>query len=311
MRVAEDGRTETQVFEGKVRILPTGAAASTIVKENETFAVNHSGAVRSAGVKDSMFVTHMPPRAEERMEYVHWPMDDGKGSEVATLLPGGRADPVSGKLRAFGAKEELPSWIDGAFGKGLSFDGQGQALETFHQGPDGDAARTIAFWVRVPLDFDPAQGFGVISWGKLRMPGAAWQISMDPYGKKEYSGRLRVGTGNSAVVGVTDLRDGRWHHCAVVLYRDEQKPDRFPILLYVDGRMEVASAKAVYGVRTNSGEDARPIWMGRSLAHGQENRTPQGTGFFRGDLDEMYVFEGALNRMQIQRLMLENRPPGE
>ena len=32
--------------------------------------------------------------------------------------------------------------------------------------------------------------------------------------------------------------------------------------------------------------------------------------FFRGDLDDVYVFEGALNRMQIEELMMRNKAPG-
>lgn len=311
MRVADNGETETQVFEGKVRVDPIGGSSKTIVHQNETFAVGSKGAVKSAGASDSGFVTSMPPQAGSDIPFVHWPMNEGQGLQVGALLSSGRIDPVPGRLQTFNDNEGLPQWIEGPFGNALSFNGYGHALETYHQGLQNDAARTIAFWVKVPVDFDPAQGFGIISWGKLGEWGTAWQISMNPYGVDGNYGRLRVGTGKSGVVGERDLRDGKWHHCAVVLYKDPVRPDRFPVLLYVDGEMESASSKAVYGVRTDVGEDARPIWIGRSLGHGREKKPPQGTGFFRGDLDEVYVFEGALNRMQIEELMQRNKAPGQ
>lgn len=309
--VGDDGTTETQVFEGKVKVRPLGRKSGLILRENETFAMGREGKGRSGGAREGTFVTGHPPRAAERMDFVHWSMDERKGELVTTFRRGKVTDPVPAELRAFDVDGRMPEWIEGPFGGALSFDGRGQALETFHDGPAGDAARTIAFWVRVPEDFDPGQGFGIISWGKLPDAGMAWQISAHPYEEEARTGRLRVGIGYSEVVGVTDLRDGNWHHCAVVMYRDKRRPDRFPVLLYVDGKMEAALNKAVYGVRTGAGSDARKIWIGRSLGHGRRDRPYKGTGFFRGDLDEVYVFEGSLNLKQIQELMKFNRPPGE
>lgn len=307
--VTDNGETETQVFEGKVRVHPDGKGSGMVIHENEKLALGDQGAVKSTGVADSGFVTSLPPRWEDDISYIHWPMDEGSGLEVAAKLLGGLADPVPAHLRTFNANSGFPKWIQGPFGSALSFNGKGHALETFHQGPRHGDARTIAFWVKVPVDFDPAQGLGIISWGKLGEWGTAWQISISPYGKVESLGRLRVGMGKSAVVGVTDLRDGQWHHCAVVLYQDPEKANRYPVLLYVDGKMEAASSKAVSGVNTDVSEDARPIWIGRSLGHGRDDRAPQGTGFFRGDLDEVYVFDGALNWKQIENLMVRNQAP--
>lgn len=308
--VEADGATETQVFEGKVKIRPKGKQDELILVENETFAVTDQGGNKTAGARESTFVTGLPPRAADHMPYVHWSMNEGQGLKVGAMLYGGVTDPVPAELRMFDLAQGLPKWIDGPFGKALSFNGRGQAMETFHMGPVGDSARTITFWVRVPKDFDPMQGYGIISWGKLPEAGRAWQISANPFsGKSSAEGRLRVSVGYSDVVGVTDLRDGKWHHCAVVLYQDKKRPDRFPVLIYVDGKMEAAKNKAVHGVRTAGGDGAREIWLGRSLGHGRPDRPHHGTGFFRGDLDEVYVFEGSLNRKQIEELMLHNRPP--
>lgn len=307
--VTDTGETETQVFEGKVRVHSLGERRGTILHENEKLALGENGAIKSTGVADSGFVTSLPPKSGSSISFTHWPMDEGTGAEVGAKVLGGATDPVPALLRTFKPETGFPRWIKGPFGSALSFNGDGHALETFHQGPRHGTARTIAFWVRVPVDFDPAQGLGIISWGKLREWGTAWQVSIGPYGNEDDLGRLRVGTGKSAVLGVRDLRDGAWHHCAVVLYQDPEKADRFPVLLYVDGQMEAASSKAVYGVNTAASEDARLIWLGRSLGHGWDERPAQGTGFFRGDLDEVYVFEGALNRQQIVDLMTRNEAP--
>lgn len=305
--VTDNGETETQVFVGKVRIHPFDRDDGMIIRENEKLAMGDKGAVKSIGVADSEFVTSLPPQSGDNISFIHWPMDEGSGLEVGARLLGGKIDPEPAHLRTFNMDAGYPKWIKGPFGSALSFNGDGHALETYHQGPLHGAARTIAFWVRVPVDFSPAQGLGIISWGKLREWGTAWQISINPYAKGDNLGRLRVGTGKSEVIGVTDLRDGAWHHCAVVLYQDPEKADRFPVLLYVDGQMEAASSKAVYGVNTDADEDGRLIWLGRSLGHGWDEKPAQGTGFFRGDLDEVYVFEGALNQKQIENLMARNQ----
>jgi hypothetical protein len=80
--VTDSGETETQVFEGKVRIHPLGERQGTILLENEKLAVGEKGAVKSTGVADSGFVTSLPPRSGTNISFIHWPMDEGAGDQV-------------------------------------------------------------------------------------------------------------------------------------------------------------------------------------------------------------------------------------
>lgn len=304
IHVAADGQTEAEVFEGKIQVKPRGGEQNVVLETNEKFIFSGRSWRKDRGIDANSFVTNLPPLAHAAPDYVHWSLDEGAGSMLAA---GGRLSSGSlmpANLRNLGgAAGRLPHWIDGVYGRALSFDGWGGVIETHQPGISGDAARTVAFWLRLPKDFDPEQGHGIVSWGDLSEQGNAWQISINPYVHEGPVGRLRIGIYPSLVTGSTDLRDGRWHHCAVVLYKDKRNDHRIPTLLYVDGKMEATAAKGVNTrIHTSPLESSRPVWIAKSLRH-DEPKQSRGTGFFRGDLDEIYIFDGALNQRQIENLM--------
>ena len=310
VHVGESGETQTEVFEGKVKVRASGDGQQMVLTENEKFSTTRSGWQKTLGINANAFVTNLPPQSASRISHIHWPLDENTGTTTAPIGDLLAPDSQPALLRNFNPLNQAPpQWVEGAYGSALSFNGQGQTLETFYPGPVGDSARTVAFWLRLPKDFDPEQGYGIISWGDLAEEGNAWQISINPYKHEGPVGMLRVGIFPSLVTGSTDLRDGRWHHCAVVLYKDERDDNRIPILLYVDGRMESTNVKGIFGsIHTSDRESSRPVWVAKSLRHDDLSRS-RGTGYFRGDLDEIYIFDGALNQRQIENLMLSNAPP--
>ncbi|HVJ44850.1 MAG TPA: FecR domain-containing protein, partial [Luteolibacter sp.] len=281
MNVGEKGDTETEVFEGKVQVKPRGADSRFVLARNEKFTAGHSGWTKSNGINENAFVTNLPPKADAVPRFVHWALDEGKGT-IASPQGELAGDGIPAVLRDLSTDQPVPPrWIEGPFGSALSFDGRGQAMETNYPGPTGDAARTVAFWLRLPADFDPEQGYGIVSWGDLSEEGNAWQISINPYAHEGPVGMLRVGIFPSLVTGSTDLRDGKWHHCAVVLYKDERNDQRVPILMYVDGKMESTAIKGVVSdIHTSALESSRPVWIAKSLRH-IKPRESRGTGFFR------------------------------
>ncbi|RYD18737.1 MAG: hypothetical protein EOP88_21545 [Verrucomicrobiaceae bacterium] len=307
LHVAPDGETVAEVFEGTVRVRPRHGGKDVVLATNEKFISSGKVWWKSEGIDANAFVTNLPPQAPGTPGFAHWALDEGAGTSTSVRGKLPAADLRPAELRNFGGMPgALPQWIDGPYGGALSFDGRGNALETHFPGVVGDAARTVAFWLRLPEDFDSEQGYGIVSWGDLAEKGNAWQISVNPYLHEGPVGRLRVGIYPSLVTGSTDLRDGRWHHCAVVLYKDERNGNRIPALLYVDGKMEATAAKGVVSrLDTSAEESSRPVWIARSLRH-EEPKRSRGTGFFRGDLDEIYIFDGALNRSQIENLMRFN-----
>lgn len=310
LHVDDGGGTQAEVFEGKVKVRPRGNGRQLVLAQNEKFTADISGWRKSTGINANAFVTNLPPVPTSTPRFVHWPLDEGQGEVTAGRGDLADADLKPAELRNLNpGRSTLPGWIEGPYGPALSFDGAGQVMETFFPGPVGDSARTVAFWLRLPQDFDPNQGYGIVSWGDLTEQGNAWQISVNPYEHEGPVGMLRVGVFPSLVTGSTDLRDGKWHHCAVVLYKDERNDERVPILMYVDGKMESTATKGVMGrIHTSDRESSRPVWIARSLRHEEPGRS-RGTGFFRGDLDEIYIFDGALGQKQIQNLMRSNQPP--
>lgn len=310
LNVGSEGDTEAEVFEGKLKVSPRGEDTQLVLARNEKFTADRSGWRKSTGINANAFVTNLPPQSQARPRFIHWPLDDGDGTSASAEGTLAGKNPPAAALRNLGnPAAATPAWVPGPYGKALSFDGLGQAMETFHPGPTGDSARTVAFWLRLPTDFDPEQGFGIISWGDLAAEGNAWQISINPHPHEGPVGMLRIGVFPSLVTGSTDLRDGKWHHCAVVLYKDHRDSSRVPILLYVDGKMEATAMKGVISrIHTSEEESSRPVWIARSLRHEEPGRS-RGTGFFRGELDEIYIFDSALGQRQIENLMRSNQPP--
>lgn len=118
---------------------------------------------------------------------------------------------------------------------------------------------------------------------------------------------MRIGTYNAQVVGSTDLRDDKWHHIAVVLYGGETSNISTHVMLYVDGKLEKTENKSIAKVNTQLNDPkSRALSIGRNIgfnkhaAHDKQN-------YFKGSVDELYIFEAALSQQQIQSLMKNGR----
>ncbi len=304
--VGASGDTEVHVLEGKVQAAPTrqptvqlavNQAARLTTQRVEQFTADAGG-----------FITDLPPTAEGVLDFLHWSFDEGRGDVSFNKGHGLGSPQAKALLRTYPEGRAGPRWISGQFGAGLSFNGKDDFVECEFPGIPGGEPRTVAFWVKVPRDSNKEEGYGIVNWGTHR-PGLAWQISVNPQQKEGPLGRLRAGVHDGYVVGTTDLRDDRWHHCAVVMYGGHRPDSGTHILLYLDGELEPAARKAVMEVRTEiSGGDAHNMWLGRNLAYGPPRNDASMGRFFRGSIDELFVFNVALDQDQIRSLMKYNRP---
>jgi hypothetical protein len=78
------------------------------------------------------------------------------------------------------------------------------------------------------------------------------------------------------------------------------------ILLYVDGRLEKTPIKSVARISTQLNHPAsRPLMFGRNLDF-EDDSENMPVKFFRGWLDEIYIFDTALEQEKIQSLMDSN-----
>ncbi len=304
--VGPSGDTEVHVLEGKVDAVPNNRQQTVQLSENQAARLT-SGRVEQFTADAVGFITDLPPASVGEIGFLHWSFDEGQGRISQNRGLGLGAPHARAILRAYPENAPGPQWIAGQFGEGLSFDGRQDFVECEFAGISGAEPRTVAFWVKVPRDSTIEEGYGIINWG-TSAPGLAWQISVNPNAREGPLGRLRLGVHEGWVVGSTDLRDDRWHHCAVVMYGGHRPDSGTHILLYLDGELEPAARKAVREIRTQTtGDAAHNIWIGRNLTHRRlDQLTPLGR-FFRGSVDEVFVFNASLNQEQIRSLMKFNR----
>jgi hypothetical protein len=206
---------------------------------------------------------------------------------------------------------KVPARVAGLFGSALAFDGKGGFAESAFRGIGGQEPRTVSFWVKVPQDFSVREGFGIVSWGSIEPDGfgQAWQISINPLPKDGPIGCLRVGAHGGQIVGKTDLRDGRWHHVAAVLYQASRPDIGKHVLIYLDGQLEPISRRALRELNTRVDDAAHGVWLGRNISYKSSLPDHQHGGFFRGEVDEVFIFAGALGQAEIRHLMETNELP--
>ena len=303
--VADNGMVETHVIDGSVEAVSNTGKRVTLMR-NDALRMGEGGD-KEITADLGQFYTSMPPQQDAPLNFIHWGFDDAKGN-LSRASGGLSTDPDVMTDMIFHAMEDGtgPRWTEGPQGAAIKLDGLGSYAESGYRGIEGAQPRTVCFWINVPQDFSPRQGFGIVSWGELRNlkgVGTAWQISANPLESDGPIGRLRLGLGGGQILGSTDLRDGLWHHVAVVMYGGSQPNVGTHILLYVDGEQEQVSRRALQEVRTEVDRAKHGVWVGRNVSYRTSDPQHVHGGFFRGGVDELYIFDSALNQKDIKELM--------
>ncbi|HET6409513.1 MAG TPA: LamG-like jellyroll fold domain-containing protein, partial [Chthoniobacteraceae bacterium] len=254
------------------------------------------------------FLTNLPPKSVQPVGWVHWRLDENEGEE--THSTGAGMDGVSkpAKLLSLEGASRGPQWTNGQFGSALSFDGKDDYVQTDFSGISGSAARTVAFWIKVPRDFEPKNGYAIVCWGSTKELTEGWQISVNPKEDQAPLGCLRVARIGGPILGTTDLRDDRWHHVAVVLYGSEHASVSTQVLIYIDGNLERTVRKGMLNVRTDTaGPNTRKVAFGLNIGPANPDPSrPPAWRVFRGCLDEIFICDSALTQQQVRELMLRN-----
>lgn len=299
----ETGQVETHVLAGEVEAIPLGEKQPILLRKDE--ALQQTGAlnVRIPTARGSFYAS-LPPVRHGAPSMIHWDMETD-GSSFLQARTRGIEEGELGLKFFDGDREISPPSVDGPFGTAVGFGGKRIFGESEFKGIGGKSPRTVAFWVKVPSDFSPIQGFAMLSWGEWARdnPGSVWQISVNPLSEDGPVGRLRVGVHGGMAIGSTDLRDDRWHHVAVVLYPAENPEFGQHVLLYVDGALEPVSERLLGVIDTSTKDASHGVWLGRNI------NIDSGHKFFRGALDEVYIFDAALSQEEIRALMERNEPP--
>jgi len=196
-----------------------------------------------------------------------WSFDDGAGATASDSLQGG----VDGTI--YGA-----TWVDGISGRALAFDGVDDRVVTpSHHNPEWEAF-TVSAWVYAEL---PSPGGWIVAkWHPYHGPDwpNMWGVMLAPSldGKPVFS--LRI-SDRGDLIGKTPIESGRWYNIVAVF-------DRGEMALYVNGALDASGTHP----QTTVGEQTHDIYIG-----GADNPT----GFFRGRIDEVWIYDRALTPEEI------------
>ena len=293
------GAREVFVTKGAVEVLSREEAEreqpGLVLRENQArrFAGSEASDVRD---RDQKFARLLPKVSLDRIArpagYAHWSFDELNG----TTIPG----------TAGGAQIQAPAGSDlaslrttGRFLGAMRFDGEIFAKAPF-AGLSQRAARTAALWVKVPQDAPLSEAGAMLAWP---VPSGGVEIGWNRNPDLGALGALRTRAGHAVFAGTTPLRDGSWHHIAVVI-NPGGKEGGMQVRQYVDGRLETVAVKRNVK-RTIARSSAAP---GALAANTLSIGCGADGGRFRGEMDELFIADRVLGPQEIRQLMHRNQP---
>ena len=306
-----DRGAEVLVNKGEVEAAPrSGGDTETILlreKEARRFAATGISDVDDPARKFARFEA---PLALDRFvapaRFVHWSFDEQQGTARGD---GTLATAESAPMRMLGSPDadDASSRSEGRRERALRFDAQ-RYTSARVPGVSGPMARTVAFWVKVPEDAQPLDTW-MVAWGTQlpKLGRRPVHIGWNRRPAEGALGALRTDFGGGHAIGTTSLRDGNWHHVVVFFAPGDDPGAPVQVKQYVDGRLESSTiVRGTLSSREGTGDAtiADTIWLGyRLTGNRQEGRR------FRGELDELFIVDRALQPHEIVAIMKDNRLP--
>ncbi len=213
-------------------------------------------------------VVVVPPRPAVPPGCVgYWKFDEGQGTTAKDASPTGNTGTLKGA-----------TWVDGKNGKAVSF--AGHAAVELAKGLSGWLGRsaTLGFWIK------STQRGNDTFWQAPAIAGVEEAGAGNDifWGYVTADGRLGLQAGDAGgAVSTTVVCDGRWHH--VVLVRSMEGT----VKILVDGKLETEAG-------SEGGEKTTAF-----AALGRRENTGGGPAHFQGTLDDVMLFDRALNPEQI------------
>jgi len=306
----DNGGTEVFVHKGAVETSdPEGAPSNhkrLVLREKQARRFARSGVtdVRDRETKLAKLGRKQAfDRPAKAFGYAHWNFDELKGDTLSAQTFGLPEGSYGMKLSPSSSLANLQT--PGKWGNALNLDGS-TTLTANVPGLGRRVPRTIAFWTRIPPDSDLSSAGPAVAWlygGKETRPFAVGWNRNPALGA---FGALQAIYGKRTIIGATPLRDGQWHHVAVVLTPNRKNEVGMQIKEYTDGRLESAAAKSAIKRRGNGARrEVDPFELAEDvLAIGGTSASAE---HFRGSLDELYLCDRALAPREIAHLMRKNQ----
>ena len=317
----KEDHDEAHCFDGKVRVRGLGPrGGEELLESGDAVRTDPTGQLRSTPLKEAEFLRTLP----QALAHLHWSFD---GADEDRISPTGD-HPVVGHLESRWMPESTATRlrvVEGRFGDALRFDDNPQYILTDWPGVLGDAPRSVAMWIKLP----PSQrltSMHLAAWGEGKDPtqpdssNGAFFVGLSRAGgsllPESGAGGLRsvpiVSFGELRYFCLTaDVHDGGWHHLAWVYHGGDPSDESPPITFYFNGEPQQLVRDAdTTGATSESGDSVNtrlqnPLVIGNRLFH-REGEAPA-TSVFVGELDELYLFEGAVTQKTVTGLFTRNR----
>jgi ferric-dicitrate binding protein FerR (iron transport regulator) len=308
----EQGGTEVFVLKGAVET--TSQVGSQVDRKRLVLRERQARRFARSGVSDvadrEMKLVRLGRRvAFERIKkpvgFAHWNFEsvqDGVATAQTVGLPSGNYEM---KVKHGAAPASFQ--IAGRWGSALNLDGS-TTLESSFPKLSERTPRTVAFWTRMAPEPQLTEEGPAVAWLFAGKEAHLFRVGWNRDPALGALGVVDARMGRRTVVGRTPLRDGQWHHVAVVVNPNRKNEAGAQIREYTDGRLDGISIKPAGKRRRNeSGERSETFDIATDvLAIGG---TSPSSELFRGGLDELYIFDRALAPREIANLMQKNQPP--
>ncbi len=297
VRVDRKGQTEVHVIDGLVDVRSDSDRGFVPVRTQQAVRVGLDRTTQSVGFTREHYQSPAALDLTSPARAAHWAFEPpAPNVDHAGTMAGG---PFSLRF-----EKRHTEFLPGPFGQAVHLDGKNDVGVSDFPGIGGHAPRTTAFWLRVPRDTQGDDAYAILAWGQAQETGRKWQIAWNRHPENGTVGALRTEFSKGYAIGSTDLRDDQWHHIVSVWMGGDNADVATHMRLYVDGRLETLSGTLRERVRTSiEGKNVHTVKMGVNI---NSWNNPQ---YFRGDLDEIWVFDRALLPREIHALMATNVPP--
>jgi concanavalin A-like lectin/glucanase superfamily protein len=310
-----NGVAEVLVLKGEVEAQPSiaGDRQPIVLREKESrrFASSGVSVIRD---EDQRLAHFARPLLLEHFvsatDYAHWSFDENSGILLKADASGMPLSNSDAQLRNISATNANDAHIPGQRGNGIRFDGRMYARANF-PGMSDRATHTVVFWVKVPKDAKLSNAYAMAAWGVTseKFGSHPVQIGWNRNPNEGMVGVLRTDYGGGFALGATPLRDGQWHHIAVVFIPNKDASRAMDVKQYVDGRLEGEGRSSPPGsdvFKTVNQEKALSlkdtIWLGCRLGINGVR-----TERFNGEMDELLVADRVLAPREIVQLMTDNQ----
>jgi hypothetical protein len=311
MRADTSGVADVLVLKGQVEAQPSSADRQPIVlREKESRRFASSGVTdlvdserRFARIAEPISLDHFSPPTR----LIHWSFDESTGGAFGAEALGGTVPASNAHLEAVAEDSFATAHSSGRRNGALRFDGR---LYVSAQFPNiaQYAPHTIAFWVRVPKDANLANAYAMVAWGinSRKLGSHPIHVGWNRNPNEATVGVLRTDYGGGYAIGSTPLRDGRWHHIAVVFFPGDDASHPLEVNQYVDGRLEGEGKPSPPGsdifMRATDNVSNDALWLGCRVGI---NRVRSER--FLGEMDELFIADRALEPQEIVSLMEHNQ----